>query len=195
LVVANPRDDKHARKLSSGVFPGVVSNHHLHSVAALVVTLAEHMEFGKAYASQVIRNAKAYGQALHERGIPVLCEHLGFTKSHQVAIDVSKLGGGRKVVEDMERANIIANKNLLPWDPNTKSMDPSGIRMGVQELTRIGMREHEMTEVAELMKKLIVDQRPIEEVREGVKNLRKGFGKIHYCFTEGAEAYKHYKIV
>ena len=195
IVLANPRDEKMAKKLSSGVFPGVVSNHHLHSVAALVVTLAEHIEFGKAYASQVVKNAQALGQAMYERGLEVLCPHLGFTKSHMIAFDVSKLGGGRKVVEDMEKANIIANKNLLPWDPNTKSMDPSGIRLGVQELTRIGMREKEMVEVAELLKRLIIGKEPVEKIRDGVIDLRKDFNQIHYCFSEGAEAYRHYKIV
>lgn len=195
LIVANPRDDKMARKLSSGVFPGVVSNHHLHAVASLVVSLAEHIEFGKAYAAQVIKNAQALGQALHERGIDVLCPHLGFTKSHALAMDVSKHGGGRVVVENLEKANVIANKNLLPWDPNTKSMDPSGIRVGVQELTRIGMREHDMKDVAEIFKKVIIDKLPPEQVANDVRALRKGFNTIHYCFHEGVDAYKHYKIV
>jgi glycine hydroxymethyltransferase len=195
IILANPKDEKVAKKLNSSVFPGVVSNHHLHSVAALAVTLAEHIEFGRAYAEQVCKNARALGQALHERGFEVLCPHLGFTRSHMIAVDVSKRGGGRKVVEDLEKANIITNKNLLPWDQNTKSMDPSGVRLGVQELTRIGMREHEMSEVAELFKRLVIDGEPHEKVRDGVINLRSGFTKIHYCFHDGTEAYKHYKIV
>jgi glycine hydroxymethyltransferase len=74
-------------------------------------------------------------------------------------------------------------------------MDPSGIRVGVQELTRIGMREKEMVEVAELFKRLIIDNEPAEKVRDGVINLRKGFTKIHYCYNDGEEAYKHYKLV
>ena len=102
--------------LRRGVFPGVTSNHHLHSVAALAVTLAETKEFGEAYADQVIRNAKALGQGLFERGMEVLCEHLGFTESHTIVVDVEQFQGGAKVAKILEAANIILNKNLLPWD-------------------------------------------------------------------------------
>lgn len=195
MILANPRDEKMERRLASAIFPGVVSNHHLHSVASLAVSLAECLEFGKPYAEQIVRNAKALGQAMYERGFEVMCPHRGFTESHTIAVDVSKLGGGKLVVENMEKANIIANKNLLPGDPNTKSMDPSGIRLGVQELTRLGMREGEMVEVADILKKYAIDKKNPDEVKEDVIALRKQFNTIHYCFTEKAEAYKHYKIL
>src|SRR2546423_1553898 len=116
------------------VFPGVVSNHHLHAMAALGVTLAEFLAFGRDYAAQIVRNAKALAQALHERGIKVLAEKHGFTESHALALDVAAFGGGAKVATDLEKAHIITNKNLLPWD--TSPVRPSGIRLGTQELTR-----------------------------------------------------------
>jgi glycine hydroxymethyltransferase len=80
MILSDLQKDGLEAALRRGVFPGVTSNHHLHCVAALAVTLAETKEFGEAYADQVIRNAKALGQALHERGMDVLCEHLGFTR-------------------------------------------------------------------------------------------------------------------
>ena len=67
-------DGKFVPELKKAVFPGLVSNHHLNAVAALAVTCAEMMEFGESYARQVIRNAKALGQALYERGFSVLAE-------------------------------------------------------------------------------------------------------------------------
>src|SRR3989304_1715087 len=88
------RDEKMEKRLLRGVFPGVVSNHHLHAMAALGVTLAEHLEFGRAYAEQVVRNAKALATALHARGLRVLAEPYGFTESHIVAVDVRAHGGG-----------------------------------------------------------------------------------------------------
>ena len=60
------------KRLESGAFPGVTSNHHLHSMAALAVSLAEHLEFGRDYARQTIANARALAQALHDRGFDVL---------------------------------------------------------------------------------------------------------------------------
>jgi glycine hydroxymethyltransferase len=175
--------------LRRGVFPGVTSNHHLHSVAALAVTLAETKEFGEAYADQVIRNAKALGQGLFERGMEVLCEHLGFTESHTIVVDVEQFQGGAKVAKNLEAANIILNKNLLPWDSDP--VRPCGIRIGSQELTRLGMKEKEMAEVAELVARVVVKGQAPEKVKPDVIDLKRQFTKIHYCFFEGEEAYDY----
>jgi len=175
--------------LRRGVFPGVTSNHHLHSVAALAVTLAETREFGEAYADQVIRNAKALGQGLFERGMDVLCEHLGFTESHTVVVDVEQFQGGAKVAKNLEAANIILNKNLLPWDSDP--VRPCGIRIGSQELTRLGMKEKEMAEVAELVARVVVKGQAPEKVKPDVIDLKRQFTKVHYCFFEGEEAYDY----
>ena len=175
--------------LRRGVFPGVTSNHHLHSVAALAVTLAETTEFGEAYADQIIRNAKALGQALHERGLDVLCEHLGFTESHTIVVDVEEFGGGAKVAKALESANIILNKNLLPWDSDP--VRPCGVRIGAQELARLGMKEKEMLEVAEFISRVVVKGESPEKVKEAVIPFKRQFTKIHYCFFEGEEAYEY----
>ena len=175
--------------LRRGVFPGVTSNHHLHSVAALAVTLAETREFGEAYADQIIRNAKALGQGLFERGMEVLCEHLGFTESHTVVVDVEQFQGGAKVAKNLEAANIILNKNLLPWDSDP--VRPCGIRIGSQELTRLGMKEKEMAEVAELVARVVVKGQAPEKVKPDVIDLKRQFTKVHYCFFEGEEAYDY----
>jgi glycine hydroxymethyltransferase len=175
--------------LRRGVFPGVTSNHHLHSVAALAVTLAEAKEFGEAYADQTIRDAKALGGALHERGFDVLCEHLGFTASHTIVVDVEEYGGGAKVAKALEKANIILNKNLLPWDSNP--VKPSGIRIGAQELARLGMKENHMGDVSELLARVVVKGEPPEKVRDDVIEFKRQFTKVHYCFYEGEEAYDY----
>ncbi len=175
--------------LRRGVFPGVTSNHHLHSVAALAITLAETREFGEAYADQVIKNAKALGQALHERGMDVLCEHLGFTESHTVVVDVEEFHGGAKVAKDLESANIILNKNLLPWDSDP--VKPCGIRIGSQELTRLGMKEKEMVDVAELITRVVVKGEVPEKVKRDVVVFKRQFTKVHYCFFDGEEAYDY----
>ncbi len=193
ILLSDSADAKFVRKLQKGVFPGVVSNHHLHAMAALGVTLAEHIEFGRAYADQVVRDAKALAQALHERGFRVLAEKAGFTESHAVAVDVSAHGGGAEVALALERANMITNKNLLPWD--TSSQRPSGIRLGAQELARIGMREHEMEEVADLMARVVLKGVPPDKVAADVRALRRSFPNVHYCFTPGVEAHRRFRIL
>src|SRR5256884_616469 len=162
------------------------------AMAALGITLAEFLEFGRDYAAQIVRNAKALAQALHERGIKALAEKHGFTQSHAIALDVAALGGGAKVAGDLEKANIITNKNLLPWD--TSSVKPSGIRLGTQELTRLGMRESEMDEVADLFARVAVKHEPPEKVASDVGAMRTEFNTVHYCFTKNAEAHRRWRI-
>jgi glycine hydroxymethyltransferase len=175
--------------LRRGVFPGVTSNHHLHSVAALAVTLAETKEFGESYADQIIKNSRALGQALHERGLEVLCEHLGFSRSHTLVMDVEQFHGGAKVAKELEDANIIVNKNLLPWDSNP--VRPCGVRLGTQEITRLGMKESEMTEIAELIARVVVKGESPASVKKNVIEFKKDFTKVHYCWFEGEEAYDY----
>jgi glycine hydroxymethyltransferase len=177
------------KRIDDSVFPGLVSNHHLHHLAGLAIALAEMLEFGEAYAKQIILNAKALAEALYERGFDVLCEKKGFTESHQVLVDVTKNGKGTRVASVLEENNIILNKNLLPWDKLDKSIDPSGIRIGTQELTRLGMKEKEMAEIAEFIKSVVVDKR---NVKKGVIDFRNGFKRLKYCFNDKQEAYKYF---
>ena len=173
--------------VDEAVFPGVVSNHHLHHLAALGIALAEMLEFGQDYADQIVRNAKALAQNLHELGFNVLCEDLGFTESHQVAIDVSNLGKAAEMAKTLEANNIILNKNLLPWDDVNQSDNPSGIRVGTQELTRRGLKESHMTEVAEFIKKVVVDGK---EVKSEVVDFISPYNTVNYAFR-GDRAYDY----
>ncbi len=171
-------------KIDRAVFPGTVSNHHLHHIAGLAVTLQEMLHFGAGYAAQIQANAKSLAQALYESGFKVLCEHKGFTESHQVVIDVRELGGGDAVAKRLEEAYIITNKNMLPFD--TEPDSPSGIRLGVQELTRTGMGESEMIEIASLMRRLLIEGESVASIKEDVKSLKSEFQNVHYSFDDGA---------
>ncbi|HIH44124.1 MAG TPA: serine hydroxymethyltransferase [Candidatus Methanoperedenaceae archaeon] len=177
-----------AEAIDHAVFPGTVSNHHLHHLAGLAVSLAEMQEFGREYASQTISNAKALAQALFERGFNVLCEEKGFTESHQVVVDVRAQGGGAKVAVELEKSGIITNKNLLPWDHVRNSGSPSGLRLGTQELTRLGMKEHEMGEVADLVARVAIKGDSPEKVKKDVINLKACYRRVCYCF-DSEDAY------
>ncbi len=180
--------EEHGAKLSRAVFPGLVSNHHLHHLAGYAVALAEMLEFGERYAEQIVRNSKALAQALAQEGFRVLCEHKGYTESHQVVVDVSEQGGGARVAEELEKANIILNKNLLPWDDVRNSANPSGIRIGTQEVTRLGMGESEMEHIATLIARVVRGE-STEKVKQEVAELRREFNRVHYSFDCDASAY------
>jgi glycine hydroxymethyltransferase len=178
-----------AKRIDKAVFPGVVSNHHLHSLAGYVVATMEMLEFGEAYAKQVVRNARRLAEKLYDLGYKVLGEKFGFTETHQIAIDVRDLGGGDRVARRLEEAGIIVNKNLMPWDSVDIAQNPSGIRIGVQEVTRLGMKEEEMEKIAEFMDMALKDRKDLKEIRKEVKEFRKDFQTVKYSFEE-SDAYE-----
>ncbi len=153
--------------LKEKIYPAFVDNAHWNRIAALTVALAEMKKFGRAYAAQVIRNSKTLAKALYDCGFPVVCPHLGFTQSHQVILDYGDYEKGRVIAEKLQRANIIAD---------------CVVRIGTCEITRRGMKEKEMTKVADLLKRTIIDNESPEKVKRDVSRLIGGFQKVEYCF-------------
>ena len=154
------------------------------------------LEFGPDYVHQIVKNSKALGQALYERGFNVLAEHKGFTESHIIIIDITKQGDGGTIEGQLEKANVIINRNLLPWDikEGRHFQHPGGIRLGTSEVTRLGMKENEMKEIAEFIKRVVIDKEDVNRVKVDVAEFRKGYQKVHYCFENATEAYKYIKI-
>lgn len=182
-VIFTTREDLF-KEIQRSVFPVMTSNYHLHRYASTIVTAIEMSTYGDEYAAAVRGNAKALAEQLHANGLPVVAEEHGFTATHQVAMDVSKFGGGGPIAKALEDANIIVNKNMLPWDKSP--IKPSGIRMGVQEMTRMGMGKGEMAEVAELIAKVIIKGVEPSKVKPDVVELRRGFTKVRYGFELSA---------
>jgi glycine hydroxymethyltransferase len=193
ILLGNSMNPEVTKRLRSAAFPGVTSNHHLHTMAGLAVALAEHLVYGQEYARQVVANAQALGQALYERGFDVLAADLGFTRSHTIAVRVLKEGGGEPVARLLADSGIITNKNLLPGDTSPKS--PGGVRLGTPEVTRIGMKEKEMVRIAELFDDLLHKKKSMESVRADAAALKSGFTTLQYCFGAGEAAYRYYDLV
>jgi glycine hydroxymethyltransferase len=126
-------------------------------------------KFGKIYAKQVVHNSQALAKALSDYGFPVICKHLGFTRSHQIILDYGDYEKGRAVAEKLQNANIIAD---------------CVVRIGTCEITRRGMKEREMLKIAELLKRAIVDKEKAENIRKDVTKLSREFQKAEYCFAE-----------
>src|SRR5438876_2278996 len=157
-----------------GVFPGSSSNHHLHSLPALVVATREIKKYGREYAAQIVRNAQALGQSLDELGTPVEARDFGYTQSHMIAVNVSQWGGGVEVAKRLEANDIIVNYNMIPGD--TDPRNPSGLRIGVLEMTRFSMDERAMGELAQLMHDAIRGK----DVKAQVNALRGRFVEMKY---------------
>ncbi len=185
-------DKSFLRKAGFGVFPGVTSSYHLHHVAAKAIAFAEHLEFGEKYAKQTIKNAQAFAQALHERGFNVFGEKLGFTKSHQILLSIGP-GKGKEASTKLSSAGIITNMNTIPGDEDP--LNPSGLRLGTPELTRIGMKENEMDEVADFYKRVLLDDEKPLKIKKEIKEFRKDYQELHYCFKEGFRGYDYPEIV
>ena len=190
--------EKFADAIKRASFPGLLSNHHLHNVAGLAIALAEMTEFGVAYSKQIMKNAKALAQALHERGWQVIAEHKGFTQSHVVLVDVTEtpLSDGAAVEKTLENANIVINRNLLPWDKK-RGRDyktPGGIRLGTSEMTRLGMKESEMDAIAELMTRVVMKGEDVKKIAAEVGEFRKDYQKVHFAFETETPAYAHLRF-
>ena len=170
-------------RLKRGIFPRTTSNHHLHRLPSLAISTLEMMEFGKSYAKQTVNNAKALAEEAYSLGLPVIAENLNFTESHQIALDMSRIGlNGSKAADLAEDADIIVNKNLLPWEPLKNVKDPDGVRIGVQEMTRFGMKESEMKEIASFLKRIWIDKEAPKKVREDVTALRGRFQEVDFTW-------------
>ena len=185
IIIGNIDKDLQ-KKIQDKIFPGVLSNHHLHRIPPLYFALEEMKKFGDGYASQIIRNSKALAEELYNFGFDVLGKQNGFTKSHQVVVNVKNQNGGGAVAEKLEKANIILNKNIIPGD-KANPENPGGVRLGVQEITRYGMKEEEMKVIASFIKKAILDKEDIETIKNKVVDFRKDFQEIGYCIDKLGE--------
>ena len=129
-------------------------------------------------------NAQAFASALAAEGFDVLAESRGYTASHQVLTRHGELdsGAGAKAADLLEQAGIITNMNMLPGD--TKAMSPSGLRLGVQELTRVGMGTDEMQDVARFYARVLLENEDPSSVKNDVRDFKSNYQVIRYCFND-----------
>ena len=184
LVAGNIPADSPYQQLWTDIqgraFPGSTSNHHLGTLLGLLLSAIEMNEFKEAYQTQVCRNARAFARYLKDHGIPVEGDEAdGFTRTHQVLIRVKKFGNGQEIARRLEDNNLLTNYQALPDD--TTFLEPSGIRMGVQEMTRFGMKEKDFEILAGLIAEVIIKNRP---VKEEVSRYRQNFLEMQYCLPE-----------
>lgn len=163
-----------AEAIDKAVFPGLQGGPLEHVIAAKAVAFHEaaQPEFA-AYAAQVVRNAQALAKALAQHGLRTVS---GGTDNHLVLVDLRSFDEdltGRVAQEALDRAGITLNRNQIPGDPRSPFVT-SGLRIGTPAVTTAGMREAEMAEIADLIRRVLRD--PADEteraaVREEVATL------------------------
>ncbi|MFJ2376193.1 serine hydroxymethyltransferase [Streptomyces sp. NPDC087769] len=169
---------EHARAIDRAVFPGLQGGPHNQTTAAIAVALREAAgpDF-RAYAHQVVTNARTLGEELASRGFDLVS---GGTDNHLLLIDLTSRGvPGKTAAKALDRAGIVVNHNTVPYDPR-KPFDPSGIRIGTPALTSRGVPASEMAAVAEWITRAVEaartgDEPAIEKVRAEVKELMDGY--------------------
>ncbi len=169
-------DSDLARNVDRAVFPNAQGGPLEHAVAAKAVTFGEAMtdEFA-AYQQQVRANAVALGEALTSGGLRLVS---GGTDNHMVLVDLRPLDvTGRKAEEALGRANIVVNRNAIPYDPKPPRV-ASGVRLGTAAITSRGFKEDDTRKVGELILRVlnVTDNEPVQsQVRDEVLGMTPGF--------------------
>ena len=171
--------DKFAKAIDKAVFPGLNGGPHMNSIAAVAVSLKEAQsdEF-KKYAHQTIRNANKLANILSEiYGLKIVS---GGTDSHLMVVDLTSRNiDGKTAAVALEKAGIECNYNTIPYDPKPPA-NPSGIRLGVQILTTIGMDEYDMVTVASYINKALDNydnDTVLSQIASEIKSWLSGFYK------------------
>ncbi len=162
------------KQIGDALSPSLVTSHHIVRLPAFAASLLEMKEFGEDYAKQVVKNARSLAEALHKYGFHVLGDEAkGFTQSHLLLVDLEDLvetAPGKL----LEEAGILCSDDF--------SGASAQIRIGTPEVTRFGMKEAEMQEIAKFFKRAIIDKENTEILAKEVGEFVKDFDKPMYCF-------------
>ena len=167
---------ENAKALDRSVFPGTQGGPLMHVIAGKAVAFGEALkpEF-KRYGQHVVDNARTLAAALASGGVKLVS---GGTDNHLMLVDVTPLGIGGKLAEEvLDRCGITCNKNMIPFDER-KPMDPSGIRLGTPALTTRGMGTGEMKQIADWILRVLKspsDQQLIATTKGDVAELAEQF--------------------
>jgi len=147
-------------------------------VAALAVSLAEMLNFGEEFADGMIRNAKTLARYLDREGFDVLGKKRDYTMSHQVVVNAAT-PGAKESLKILENCNIMCSTEPLPKD--FPGGNPSGLRFGTTDVTRLGMSEGDMREIASFVRRGLIDREDPGAIAQDVTEFMTGFREIKYC--------------
>ena len=174
--------EKYAKDLDRSTFPGIQGGPLMHIIAAKAVAFGEALrpEF-KTYCTQIIKNAKALAARLQQHGYRLVS---GGTDNHLMLIDLRARNEsltGADAEKALEAAGIITNKNGVPNDPRPPKVT-SGLRLGAPAVTTRGLKEADMTKVADFLDAALIgksDPAVLEKIRKEVAEFCKKFPMPH----------------
>jgi len=182
LVLTNDEDLAH--QIDSIAYPGLTANFDAGCTAALAITMLDWLEFGEAYAAEMVATSAALAEALVGLGVPVHQTAGGPTTSHQFAIDAERWSGGMAGSQTLRRANLLACEIGLPGK-DADGRPRTGIRLGTPETVRWGMTAAEMPELAGIIADALSaapdpDGSGREAMLARTAHLRERFCELHY---------------
>lgn len=176
LLLTN--DTELATRIDAIVYPGLTANNDLGRVAALSVCLNDLLAYGHEYAARCVETAQALAHALAAAGLPIAGHTPDYTRTHHLALDARRWGGGTRAARLLEPANILATGIGLPL-PEIPG-DQNGLRLGVQELARWGLGPAEMPRVANFLTRILLRGEDAASLRDEVVAFRARFQELCY---------------
>jgi glycine hydroxymethyltransferase len=167
-----------AERLDGIAYPGLTANFDAGRVAALAVTLADWLAVGPAYAAAMQATARRLAAELLALGVPVFAADRGCTRSHQLAVEAHRYGGGQRAARRLRAANLLACGIGLPLEPVPG--DVNGLRLGTPELVRLGMTENHMPALAGFLARGLDPRTDPATVAPEVTEWRRQFSGIHF---------------
>lgn len=174
-MILTRESEEIGKKIDKAVFPGFQGGPLMHNIAAKAVCFGEALnpKF-KAYAKQILKNAKAMEAVFKEANVRLIT---GGTSSHLLLADVfTSFGiGGREAETLLDEVGITLNMNSIA-DDSRKPMDPSGIRFGTPAITTRGFKEKDCARVAEVMIETLqnrTDKKKLKAIREEIRRMSK----------------------
>ena len=170
MILCGKQETADKYKFNKAIFPGIQGGPLMHVIAAKAVCFQEALQPSfKEYQQGIIDNAQALCKGLQARGIKIVSDG---TDNHLMLLDLTPFGLTGKAVEKLlDDANITANKNTIPNDPQ-KPFVTSGIRIGTPSVTSRGMNTEDMDKIAEAIAMLIKEgESAVDAAKEIVKSL------------------------
>ena len=162
------------RKVSQAMLHSVVSNQHTHHAIALYITILEMEHYGQSYASQIIKNSNTLFKALSDLGFKMVSRSNELPISHMLAIKGDFLESNHHACASLHECNISTNsKKIFNFDT---------LRLGVQEITRRGMKEKEIKQIAFFFKEIVLNGNM--SIAKTVQEFNKEFNRVEYSFDD-----------
>ncbi len=173
MILANKKEV--FKKAIDALSPGLVTSHHLNRLPALTASLLEMKKFGRNYSRQIVKNSRVLGKALSEQGFDVIAADFNYSDTHILLVDISEFGSSYEISRKLEKANILVSDDF--------GKDIGEIRIGTSEVTRRGMKEREMIDIAEFIKNCLIDNESTEKIKKEIADFKKMYQDCVFCFN------------